>query len=107
MDATLATAIISGVTAALASYSLAPLLFKGDKIVLARELKRERELGSDTRKRLEAENDRLRHDLATTQAELKQQFQAQAELAQQVFDATRFLQGLANLAAQERRRDPR
>ena len=101
--------IAAGVAAAATSWALLPMLFKGN-VVFKRELVAEQKkceqidgLRLQQIAERDEENDRLLAANAKLDAELKEQNRAMAEQTREVFNAVRMLQGLAGLAAQERR----
>lgn len=107
MDPELFRTLVAGVTSGLGTFGILALVFRGDKIVLARERKdaidskdaiialKDKELN-----RLEAANEELQDELKASNANV-------AELAKQTLAAIAVLDRMGALAANERRRQPR
>lgn len=95
--------IAAGIVAAITTSGITTMVFKGDRIVLRRELDREQERTAEANARavrVEAANDRL-------QGELKEQYRANTELVREVLDKVDYLQSLTGLALKDRRSNDR
>jgi len=75
------------------------MLFRGDRVVLRRELDTEKERTAEAKAdaaKLLSQNEKL-------QAELKEQYHANAALVREVLDKVDYLQSIAGLAVRDRR----
>lgn len=111
MTPEIATAVATAVT----MFALTLLGFRGNLVVLARELvaaqkhfdeqmDQEREHFAARIADKDSEIHRLRESLEETRSELKGQYSVNADMAREVFTTTRFLQSLSGLAQSDRRR---
>ena len=102
-DPNIWSTITAGGVAALTTTGVTTMFFKGDRIVLRRELDTEKERTKEANSRtaiLETANERL-------QDELKEQYRANTELVREVLDKVDYLQSLAGLAVRDRRGNAR
>lgn len=103
MDPSAWASIAAGIVAAITTTGIATMVFKGDRIVLRRELDGEKERTVEAKAeaaRMELANERL-------QGELKEQYRANTELVREVLDKVDYLQSLTGLALKDRRGNDR